>query len=302
MRLDESGSAIDFNYLSKKVGLPESAQDSASVTEERRRLLTSWDTESNSPTISVNTPHALVFDDELESGILQNESLIPAVKADYSTLLALLNNINRHRAVGPFQVPRILGAGGLVVYQPKGEVLLQVRNNSDNSGKLHVFGGNFEPNLKLPGQSFDANLKLNAERELHEETGAVLSVEGAMLLIHKERPGSFGGADKSTASDLAKAHLPIHFLGVSLDQAQYDRVLEIRAIHAEGRVIFLSLEELKEKLLQPGQWVPAGWVTVMFWLFIGAPCSGGRKTFSSRKAKATFREILSGKKKRWFNF
>lgn len=276
---------IDVGVLLHDVGLIGSEIENE-VIQARAEVLTP---------LGVNQPHALVFDDTLPDGILPAESVVSFRPADYTLMKAILAVAGSAKTSTKVSLPRVLGAGGLLVHRGKtgNGVLIQQRAAVGFlPGAYHVFGGNFVPNLGRLGQIRDHNLKENAVREIKEETGCTVSVEGTITLIHKERATQFGGAGDPPLDQIRQADFPVHFLGVEISEEQKKIALDRSVNPEEGYVISMDLETLTSHLISINDWVPAGWTTVMLWLYLGSPGKYGRPVFKTSDAKAAFNEVL----------
>lgn len=227
----------------------------------------------------VNTPHAFVLDEHLRSGYQTSVDEICYFNGSYNLLTAIAEAAATHNV----EVPRVLGAGALVVCPQSDEILLLNKALPSQTPVYHVFGGNFEPRLRLPGASYDLDLEVNAQREVIEESGLAVSVHGCAYVMHLETANR-----KLAGWEARQRFLPLHFLGALIDQ---DQLKELRGSE-EGSVKTIRFEVLAEELSRIEQWIPAAWTTVMLWLKLGAPCQDGRPVMARKAALQTYKSVM----------
>jgi hypothetical protein len=262
------------------------------LSERARALATAWDEQRDQAQIRANVAHALVFDDELASDYTQGLNEIRFVESDYIQLRCILELAATLNAedLAKIQIPMVLGAGGLLVYPQKGEIIFHDRsaNVDTQPGKIHVFGGNFEPDIKIAGLGHDVDLKSNAVREIAEETRAIVNVDDCLVVLFRENADPAEVKPGAEWKRFAR-FLPAQFLGVVLTERERARILG----STEGKTEVYKNSELVAKLRNTKNWVPMGWLTVMLWLYLGAPCQAGERFMSPRKARRMFKEVLS---------
>lgn len=241
--------------------------------------------------LSVNTPHALVFDED----IIQRGHY-RYVPAQYAELCAILALASSDKANPDVRIPLTLGAGSLIVC-PELRVVIFLRRAQSKTmhpKKLHVFGGNLEPYLGNPGERYDKGLESCARRETQEESSfANMDKFGTMVLAHKERADESIQEVEAGGSDNWKRlmrNLPVHYCGVSVDKPTAERMLQFMS--PEGRPEAIAVSELEARLSAVEDWVPAGWYTTVLWLWMGAPSQGVRALVGPRAARKMASRIL----------
>lgn len=226
--------------------------------------------------IRVNTAHALVPEGNISQSFDNSVTEIEFIKGDYAALRTLIENLSEDEFV-----PRTLGAGGLLVSLEQ-EIYLLNKGNLEKP-LFHVFGGNFEPNLNIPGMSYDRSLSLNAEREIMEECGCTLNVDDSLFIVHRENssPDKKGWASR-------QSYLPVHYMGVVIPKDQ----LKMMRGSPEGKIHKIKMCDLADSMSNLDHWIPAAWLTVITWLYLGAPCQNGKPVFSKSDARKQFEAIL----------
>jgi hypothetical protein len=271
---------------------PNSAEEARrQILERAKSRATAWDDNTCRAQVRANVAHALVFDRDLPSRYVQALNEIRYFKSDYIYYTSILQHIATLKGedAAKAQVPMILGSGGFLVYPRGGEVVIQRRSSGVDiaPGKLHVFGGNFEPDLHIPGLGHDFDLKSNAAREIAEESRAILSVDDCIVVLHKEDFASNQGVEGGDWKSRAK-YLPAHFLGVVLSDLERSRIMG----SSEGQTEIVHRRDLVATLRETKDWVPGGWLTVMLWLYLGAPCQGGERFVWAWQARRMFKQVL----------
>lgn len=256
-----------------------------------KAMATAWNEQHNEAEIRANVSHALVFDPDLPDTYNQGLNEIRCTGTDYvryRSVLEFLRDSPPDRSP-MISVPIVLGSGGFLVYPDDGEVVVQRRSAAVDTQpkKLHVFGGNFEPDIKVPGLGHDLDLRSNAAREIAEESRALINVDDCVVALHKERTIQSQMGERAEWAAHSR-FLPAHFLGIVLTKAERARLKG----SAEGEPHPIVLTNLVSSLRDTGNWVPAAWLTIMLWLYLGAPCQGGQRFMSSWRARRMFKDVL----------
>jgi hypothetical protein len=242
----------------------------------------------------VDTAHALVFDEDIADAA----GAYRFYATRYATLCALLQIIDAENSEHDVSIPRVLGAGGLIVCLETREVIFlrRAKSKTMHPGRLHVFGGNLEPDPHEMGEfGRDRDLKGNAIREISEESSAqIKDFVGALVFAHKEIADPAIHDKDERGGDRWKRlmrNLPVHHCGVLVDRVQRDKMETHETL--EGNPEPISIGDLERRLRDADDWVPAGWYTTMLWLWMGAPVQGPRALISEREAHAIAARILA---------
>ena len=131
--------------------------------------------------------------------------------------------------------------------------------------------------------SYDRSLSLNAEREIMEESGCTLNVDGSLSIVHRENtsPDKTGWAAKQN-------YLPVHHVGVVIPK---DQIKTIRG-SSEGNVHKINICNLGKKMSNLDHWIPVAWMTVMTWLYLDAPCQNDKPVFKKSDVREQVKIIL----------
>lgn len=224
------------------------------------------------PPLGENRSHALAFEEDVETTELVRE--IRATKTDYATVKAM-------RDAG--QKPLVLSANALLFDPQKRSVLLHYRskNSATFPGRLHYFGGNFEPPSNVNRN--DPTLHDCALREIYEETGLEADVpKHSLVLATQEVSTGFvqyayagvtlpKGADEKLSGFAAEGQPEWHRLEAVLN---YCRGAEF-ALHKNRARTSPTGERLDTHMLD------SCLGTIILWLLLGAPDQKFRASWPS---------------------
>jgi hypothetical protein len=251
-----------------------------------------------------NRPHAVVLEEDIPSSYSQSMTSMPYQKCDYVGLHAIIDALSQNSVAfdSAESIPYVLGAGGFLVYPKFNELYFLMRSSRNDTYpfRLHVFGGNFEPNVGAPWTGYDRDLKANAEREIFEESGTSVEIDDSLMFVHKEvaNPAitSHVIGDTSNWRRLMK-YIPVHYCGIVIDEKQYRRLEErikdrAENMPGEGTVYPIEFSGLQKALENVEMWVPVAWYSIMLWLYLGAPCQNGEPIFNRSRARRLFRSVI----------
>ena len=220
------------------------------------------------PTIEINDPHAMLVDDP---ELLHSPVKLRANTLDYA-LLEVLRKEQKQK--------HIVSAGAVIVC-PKARMLV-LHHRSKNSrtfpDRIHTTGGAYQPPNVKPGVDFDSlSLKSTAQREVKEETNAVIACDGSPpMLLAEERSTRF---------------FQFVLLGADISVNQLNSLHE----NWEGEgIVKVEFDELRSLLVSPPKpWVPSGKAHVLAWLAQGAPGAGWFPKFGKLSPQELFVDVMS---------
>lgn len=214
-----------------------------------------------------NRSHAIAFEEDVETTELVRQ--IRATKTDYATVRAL-------RATGA--KPLVLSANALV-FDPRHRALLlhyRSKNSATFGGRLHFFGGNFEPPSDVNRN--DPTLHDCAARELFEETGLKIEVPTHALVCATQETAT-GFVQYSYAALALPKGAEVKLSGFAAEgQVEWHN---FDALRNYARGVPFALHKNRARTSPSGepldtQMIDSCLGTIILWLLIGAPDQGFR--------------------------
>lgn len=170
--------------------------------------------------------------------------------------------------------PYVLSSNAVLVCPERNLLIVDRRSSATDTynSKFHTLGGAFEVNRD------SANFKINAMREITEESGVPSSIRHDIPILISE--------------EISTKFIQIVFLGAVVSESE---LKNLTASWESEKLVKLPFDKLEEYLVNEDlySWVPTGKAHILAWLAFGAPGCNGKATFNGKRPEELFLEVVA---------